>query len=316
LEPKLTAIAREREVLTAVRERALHWLAVSGERDDDKQVDQTVRAIATDDGDARSIRERAIRELRHTPENDAWLRSLYAKLGDQSLKERVIRTLGESAGAAIAQRIERLALDEREPMALRERAIRMIGEEIGRPGELRQLYDKVTAPALRERILKLAGESGDAASMQWLHSIAENASEPESVRDRAIRILGDAGETTYLRSLYSRLSEVSLRDRVLRAVADGESAGATKWLRTIVADEKEDSRLRDRAVRSLADAGAASAELAAIYDAVGDRAVRERLIALLADRGDQAAVDKLGSIAKSDADVDLRRRAQKKLGDR
>ncbi|MEP6690381.1 MAG: hypothetical protein ABJD07_04445, partial [Gemmatimonadaceae bacterium] len=38
LEPKLAAIARDRDVLTAVRERALHWLAVAGERDDDKQV--------------------------------------------------------------------------------------------------------------------------------------------------------------------------------------------------------------------------------------------------------------------------------------
>ncbi len=52
-----------------------------------------------------------------------------------------------------------------------------------------------------------------------------------------------------------------------------------------------------------------------MYDAIGDRTVKERLIAILAERGDRAGTDKLAAIAKGDADYDLRRRAARRLSD-
>ena len=87
------------------------------------------------------------------------------------------------------------------------------------------------------------------------------------------------------------------------------------WLAGIVRDSKESSSLRDRAVRSLAEAGAPTAQLVSLYDSVPDHTVRERLVSLLADRGDRAARDKLRAIATDDPDEGLRQRAVRKLAE-
>jgi HEAT repeat protein len=100
---------------------------------------------------------------------------------------------------------------------------------------------------------------------------------------------------------------------VLRSVAEGGGSEVTTWLRGIIRDSRESSGLRDRAVRSLAEAGASTADLVALYDSVPDRVVRDRLVSVLAERGDRAARDKLRSIATDDPDEDLRRRATRKL---
>jgi hypothetical protein len=69
--------------------------------------------------------------------------------------------------------------------------------------------------------------------------------------------------------------------------------------------------MRDRAVRSLAERGAPSSELAGLYDRVASTAVKQRLIRILADRRDDAAREKLASIAEGDADPGLRRSAER-----
>jgi HEAT repeat protein len=88
-----------------------------------------------------------------------------------------------------------------------------------------------------------------------------------------------------------------------------------RWLAGIARDSTENSSLRDRAVRSLAEAGAPTAELVALYDAIPDRGVRERLVSLLSERGDRTARDKLRAIATDDPDEGLRQRAVRKLAE-
>ncbi len=315
---RLAQMARDKALRSGVRENALRWLARAGEREDDRQADQVARTIAADESDVTAVRERALRTIRHTTENDSWLRTQYARFTETSLKERTLRVLAEGGGTTNSAWVTNIALNEGEPLALRERALRLLGDEMGSPTEMRQLYEKVSEPSLRERILRIAGESGDAVSLRWLHSIAEDATASMSLRDRAIRILGESGEsaqTAYLRGLYAQVSDATLRDRILRTASEGGGEENQRWLRQIAENEKEDSSLRDRAVRTLSETGIATSALVAMYDAINDRPVRERLISIFGERADRAGSDKLAAIAKGDADYDLRRRAARRLAE-
>jgi DNA-binding transcriptional regulator YbjK len=205
-----------------------------------------------------------------------------------------------------------VASERGESLTLRERAIRVLGEELNRPQEVRALYARLAEPALRERALRVAVEQGGTAELAWVREVAEDPGEGGGVRDRAIRLLAERGEMAHLRALYPKLDRLDLRERVIRSVAERHDAEAAAWLADIVLDDREQSALRDRAVRSLADAGTPSAELAALYDRVGSSAVKQRLIRVLADRRDDAAARKLAAIAAGDPDAALRREAERR----
>ncbi len=62
--------------------------------------------------------------------------------------------------------------------------------------------------------------------------------------------------------------------------------------------------------------GIRSAELVRLYDTITDRHPRDRLIRMMADRGDAVSRDKLARIAAGDPNADLRERARRKLPQR
>ena len=164
-------------------------------------------------------------------------------------------------------------------------------------------------------MLRSVAEVGDTESRTWLRQIVERRTETETLRERAIRSLAEMGDIAYLRSAYGSLDDDGLRERIIRSVVEGGGSESTAWLREIARDSKERSSLRERAVRSLAESGAATSELISLYDSVSDHVVRERLVTILAERGDRAARDKLRAIASDDPNEDLRRRAVRKLAE-
>jgi hypothetical protein len=312
---RMLGIARDRSLTAANREQALKWAARIAPRESNDTVAQGVRAIAAEDGDVPEVRERAIRVTIH-PDDDAFLRQLYLRLTLVQLKERIIRELGDSPSNANADWIMGVARNERENVDLRDRAIRIIGEDLHDVERLRALYPSLSNPDLKDRVVRTAAEEGTAASLQWVEAVAENASEPTDVRDRAIRGLGEQGQTVYLRRVYPRLNVVDLRDRVLRALGDAGGAENLGFVRQVALDPDEHAELRDRALRVLDESGIRSAELARLYDSLADRELRDRLIRLMAERDDAVSRDKLGRIATSDPDADLRERARRKLAER
>lgn len=312
---RMLAVARDRSLAPANREAALKWATRIASRESNDTIDQGVRAIAADESDVPDVRERAIRVVVH-PDDDAFLRQLYPRLTLPRLKERVIRALGDSPSDANADWIMDVARNEREPVDLRDRAIRVIGEDMNDVDRLRALYPSLSNPDLKDRVVRTAAEEGTPASLQWVEAVAENATEPTEVRDRAIRGLGEQGQTGYLRRVYARLDVPDLRERVLRALGEVGGAENLGFLRQVALDSRETADLRDRALRALDESGIGSAELVRLYDTIPDRELRDRLIRLMADRGDDVSRDKLGRIAASDPDADLRERARRKLAER
>lgn len=249
---------------------------------------------------------------------------LAAMARDKSLageaRESALSWLGRVApreGDRDALRVARTIAGDRDDQTdVRERAIRVIGEDDDGATYLRTLYSGLDEPTLRERVVRVIGERGTKADMDWVRDVALDRSQRTSVRERAVRVFGEASDSRALRELYVRLDEPALRERVIRAVAEIGDRESRQWLRDIVERPTEPSELRDRAVRSLAEAGVTTEELVSLYDSVSDRAVRDRLVNVLAERGDRTAREKLRSIATDDPDEDLRRRATRKLTDK
>ncbi len=311
---RLADMARNKSLGSSVRESALKWVGRVAAREGDRNAMGVARTIAEDRQDQLDVRERAIRVIGEYDGDVAYLRSLYPRLDEPTLRERIVRVVGENGTKTDLEWIRTIALDRNERTSIRERAVRMLGENSD-SRSLRELYDKLDDPSLRERVIRMLAEIGDSESRRWLRDVVERKTESTSIRERAIRSVAEQGDVAYLRSVYPKLDEESLRERIIRSVAEAGGSETTAWLKGIVRDPKESSTLRERAVRSLAESGAPTADLVALYDSVPDRAVRDRLVNILAERGDRAARDKLRSIATDDPDEDLRRRATRKLAE-
>ena len=312
---RLASMARNKSLITSVREGALKWVGRVGRRENDTDAIRVARTIAEDKDDDVSVRERAIRVIGDDENDAAFLRSLYTRLDEATLRERIVRVVAENGTRSDMDWIRGIAMNKTERVAIRERAVRVLADA-GDSRSLRQLYDQLDEPSLRERVIRVMADVGDGDSKRWLREIVERSGESATVRERAIRSLAEAGDISYLQTAYKSLNDDGLRERVIRSVAEAGGADATAWLRAIVRDSREQSSLRERAVRSMADGGAPTSELVALYDSVSDRVVRDRLVNLLADRGDKTAREKLRSIATDDPDEDLRRRATRKLSER
>jgi hypothetical protein len=175
------------------------------------------------------------------------------------------------------------------------------------------LYPRLEQAALKDRAVRLAGAAGDATSERWLRGLVEDAREPAAARDRAIRLLAEQGDYAALRAAYARLGETALKDRILRVLAETGGADNLQFVRRVVVNGAEASTLRERALRVLVQMGMTTTELAALYDSLADRQLKGRAINLLAERGGDAALDKLARIAREDPDLDLRRQAVRRL---
>jgi len=311
---QLANIARNKAINATAREAALRWVVAVADREGDREASSVARTILEDDTDQSEIRERAVRVIGESDDGPAYLRSRYSRLDDATLRERVVRVVGESGAKADLDWVRSVALDKNERVPIRERAVRMLAESSDSRA-LRDLYERLDDPTLRERVVRVMAEVGDAEARRWLRELVERESESVATRERAIRSLAEMGDLAYLRSAFRTIGDDGLRERILRSVAEGGGSETQAWLREVVRDAKERSSIRERAVRLLAESGAGTAELVALYDSVPDDVVRDRLVSLLADRGDRAARDKLRSIASNDPDEDRRRRALRRLAE-
>jgi len=216
-----------------------------------------------------------------------------------------------------AMRVARtIAEDNDDDIGVRERAIRVIGEdESDGPAYLRTLYRRVDDATLRERMVRVVGESGTRADIDWIRSIALDRSERTSIRERAVRVVGEASDSRALRELYDKLDEPSLRERVIRSMAEVGDAESRRWLREIVERPSESSSNRERAIRSLTEQGDV-AYLRSVYRTLDDEGLRERIVRSVAEAGGSDAVAWLrGIVRDSKESSGLRDRAVRSLAD-
>jgi hypothetical protein len=273
-----------------------------------------VRELVLASGDNVEVRERAIRSLSESAENDSWLREQYPRIDRVQLQERLIRRLGDSSSEANFRWLRTLVLNANERVELRERGLRVIGDDVQRHDEVRDLFSRLNRTDLKERALRVIGEKRSPEGIRWIRQVAADANESTQVRDRAIRLLGEY-ESTAVRDLFERLDSDALRDRALRLSAERNDSGTSEWLRDIATGTRYSTQVRDRALRLFAERAVATSQLVALYDDVSGTDLQRRVIRLLAERDDDAAIAKLRTIAENDPSRDLRRYAMRRLAE-
>ena len=191
-------------------------------------------------------------------------------------------------------------------------------------GALGTLEDDVGIPALidlakdpnvgtRRQAVFWLGQNGSERARRMVRSVIEDANEVSKVRSHAIFALtqGDAPESefTYLRNLYSRLDDHEMKEAIIQWMHQDEGAGG-RWLIERALDEREPSELRKKAIFWAGQRDETpTTDLVRVYREADDYELREHAIFVLSQREDQASIDELLRIARSDANTKMRGKA-------
>jgi hypothetical protein len=257
--------------------QAVEWLLAQVPRlgsDDDVRVALLVASLADSARVAESMlrliedrslrmgtRREAMRWVRgaaeregHVEAADRVLREVVADAAAHTeLREFALRRLGESRSDANAAFLERVALDRTATPAMRDRAVRVLGEEFNQPDRVRALYSQLEHRTVRERALRTYAEQAGPAAHDWLQAIALDGQETPGLRERAVRELAERGMATAdLVRLYDRANDRAVRSRLIRIFAErGDGAGLAKL--TAIMENDPDTGLRREAQRRLAE---------------------------------------------------------------
>jgi len=138
-------------------------------------------------------REKAIFWLgqQHSTENAAFLRALYAKLADEDLKEKVIFSLSQMGGPDNGRWLMDIALNEREPMEMRKKALFWAGQTGAELGQLTALYDRIRNIEIKEQLIFVYSQRHEPEAVDKLIAIAKNEPDKE-LRKKAIFWLGQS----------------------------------------------------------------------------------------------------------------------------
>jgi hypothetical protein len=190
------------------------------------------------------------------------------------------------------------------------------------------------AISIAEEVLRTAQ---DAETRQWaLQTLAKTRNERawRAIRDYAMRsdvsmddrrsaivALGSTADSTnvaYLRELYGRVGERQLREAILMSTALRRSSADADWLMTVVLSDTEDPRVREIALSRLRSNREITLDRwISIYDRVSEKRVKQAALDVIASRArnDPAAVEKLISVARTEQDIDLQKKALLSLTD-
>jgi len=173
-----------------IKEQAL--FALSQQRDPRAQ--QTLRDFAGRENENSDLREKAIFWLgqRHDAESTEFLRGLYSRLTNEDLKEKILFSLSQQRGAGNEQWLMNIALNPKEDIELRKKALFWAGQSGVAISEMSRLYDRMNESEMKEAIIfGLSQRQRDTGAMDKLFDIAKNEKDPE-LRKKAIFWLGQS----------------------------------------------------------------------------------------------------------------------------
>src|SRR3989441_6472922 len=154
---------------------------------------QILRDYAANERAPDEAREKTIFWLgqQHSQENAAFLRGLYAKLTSEELKEKVIFSLSQMGGADNGRWLMDIALNEREPVEMRKKALFWVGQTGGNLDQLAGLYDRMQNQDMKEQLIFVYSQRHEAAALDQLIRIAKTEQDKE-LRKKAIFWLGQS----------------------------------------------------------------------------------------------------------------------------
>jgi len=173
-----------------IKEKALFSLSQQNE----PRAQQILREFALRDSESEELRDKAIFWLgqRRSTENTEFLRSLYSRLTNQDLREKVLFSLSQQRGVGNEQWLMNIAVNPKEDVELRKKALFWAGQSGVAIPELSKLYDRMGDSEMKEQVIfVLSQRQSDRTAMDKLFDIAKNEKDAE-LRKKAIFWLGQS----------------------------------------------------------------------------------------------------------------------------
>jgi HEAT repeat protein len=173
-----------------IKEKALFSLSQQNE----PRAQQILRDFAVRENESAELREKAIFWLgqRRSADNTTFLRDLYSRIKNDDLKEKILFSLSQQRGAGNEQWLMDIAVNPKEDIELRKKALFWAGQSGVAIPELSKLYDRMGDAEMREQIIfVLSQRQSDRQAMDKLFDIAKNEKDPE-LRKKAIFWLGQS----------------------------------------------------------------------------------------------------------------------------
>ena len=173
-----------------IKEKALFSLSQQNE----PRAQQILRDFAVRESENSDLREKAIFWLgqRRSAENTEFLRSLYSRLTNEDLREKILFSLSQQRGVGNEQWLMNIALNPKEDIELRKKALFWAGQSGVAIPELSKLYDRMSDSEMKEQVIfVLSQRQGERTAMDKLFEIAKNEKDAE-LRKKAIFWLGQS----------------------------------------------------------------------------------------------------------------------------
>jgi HEAT repeat protein len=181
-----------------IQEKALFALSQHG---GDRAV-KALRAYAERPDLSSDLREKAIFWIGQTggADNEAFLRTLYGRLKEESLREKVLFSLSQAGGAENQRWLLGIAKDAKQPVELRKKALFWAGQSGASMADLASLYATMPDREMREQLIFVYSQRDEPAAVDKLLEIAKKDADPE-LRKKALFWLGQSDDPRAAKAL-------------------------------------------------------------------------------------------------------------------
>ena len=153
-------------------------------RSDSPRARQSLRAIIERADLSESLRATALASIDddRTPDNGAYLRSLYPKLESPRLKASALRAIARIGGTDNEQWLLSVVRNQNEPVEVRAMALRYAGVSTIPIGDLVRMYDVADDRPLRMQLIQLYAQRSNPEATDKLLQIAKTGTDPDMRR--------------------------------------------------------------------------------------------------------------------------------------
>ncbi len=169
-----------------------------------------------------------------------------------------------------------------------------------------------TDEELQNKALFALSQSRADRATQALKRAASEARLSEEVRGQAVFWLGQTrrADMDFFRTLFKATTSEDIRGKIFMAVAQTRTAEGMKWLMDLARDSSIDTESRKQAIFWGGQNGIDITQMVTLYDQVRpNEELQEHILFTLSQRREDAALDKLFAVAKSDPNTELRKKA-------
>jgi HEAT repeat protein len=175
------------------------------------------------------------------------------------------------------------------------------------------LQDPKSDPEIQEKAIFALSQHRSPRAAAILCTYSGRSDRPAELREKSIFWLGQRRSPENqqcLRDLYKKLDSDDLKEKVIFSLSQMGGADNYRWLMDIALNARENIELRKKALFWAGQGRSVDvADLVRLYDSMNDREMKEQLIFVYSQRREEAALDKLFQIGKTDPDRELRKKA-------